>query len=198
MARAGSGRQGSKGLVLNLFLLVLILLTSGGLYLTFASIGVFPPVGPTLRMIPYLGDWISPPPPVAGAALRDLEASQAVEARNKAERDYEEKWKVLRGAEEEMNTERQRLTQWEEALEKREEAIHEREAETRNRDAALTRLVAYYSSMRPADAARILAQQEDLVVVEVFRRMDERQVSAIVAAMDPQIAGTILRKMATP
>ncbi len=191
--------SGSKGVVLNLFLLVLIALTSGGLYLAFSSIGLLPDPGPTLGKIPWIGPRIHPTAPAAGGAdLRDLESRQASEARRAAERDYEEKWKTLHGAEEEMNAERQRLTQWEEALEKREEAIRERETEARNKDAAMARLVTYYSSMRPVDAARILAQQEDLVVVEVFKRMDERQVSAIVAAMDPQIAGPILRKMATP
>lgn len=189
----------SKGIILNLFLLFLIFLTGGGLYLFFSDLGIVPNATPWVSRIPYLGSKLSTPPSTAAPGTLDaLEARQAAEARRTKEREFEEKLKTLRRAEEELNAERQRLTQWEEALEKKEEAIEEREKEATDREATFARLVTFYTSMRPADAARILSQQEDLVVVEIFRRMDERQASAILGSMDAQIAGTILRKMATP
>jgi flagellar motility protein MotE (MotC chaperone) len=55
--------------------------------------------------------------------------------------------------------------------------------------------VKFYLSMRPAAAAKVLAQQEDLLVIELFRRMPERNVAAILAEMDPTVSGAIMRKM---
>ena len=111
----------SKGIILNLFLLLLIVITGGGLYVFFSSIGIVPDASPLLARVPYIdhvpyiGKKLSAPTSTAAAGtLEALEARQAAEARRSKEREFEEKLKTLRRAEEELNAERQRLKQWEE------------------------------------------------------------------------------------
>lgn len=183
--------------LLNLVLVLLIFLVAAGLYLQAASFGIVPEPRGALAGLPYVGAYFRETPRTP-ETLTALEAEAARKAEDARARELEEARAKLAEAEAALEAERQRLAQWRDALAKREEALEAREREARDRDRAFARLVAYYASMRPQDAARILAQQEDLVVVEIFRRMEERQVSAILAQMDPQIAATILRKMANP
>jgi flagellar motility protein MotE (MotC chaperone) len=145
--------------------------------------------------LPYAGAWFSPPASAPASELLELERLQAERARD-------DRWAALRKKEDDLqkaegllNEERSRLSQWEGELERRELAIDEREKEFTDREKQYDRAVQYYLTMRPAAAAKVLSQQEDLLVIEIFRRMPERNVSAIMAEMDPAVAGAIMRKM---
>lgn len=181
-----------------ILLLIVILAVVGGVLTFFEEQGMVNVSG-ELRawsgLLPYIGPWLNPPASAPAAELRELERLQEDRAR-------EDKWAALRTKDEELkkaesllNEERSRLSQWEGELERRELAIDNREKETSDREKQYERAVKYYLTMRPISAAKVLSQQEDLLVIEIFRRMPERNVAAIMAEMDPAVAGAIMRKM---
>jgi flagellar motility protein MotE (MotC chaperone) len=61
----------------------------------------------------------------------------------------------------------------------------------------LMSLVTIYSNMKPKDAARILGQLDMDVLIQVVRRMNERKMSPILAAMDPIAAQELTIELAT-
>ncbi len=61
----------------------------------------------------------------------------------------------------------------------------------------LMSLVTMYSNMKPKDAARILGQLDMDVLIQVVRRMSERKMSPILAAMDPIAAQELTVELAT-
>jgi len=61
----------------------------------------------------------------------------------------------------------------------------------------LMSLVTMYSNMKPKDAARILGQLDMDVLIQVVRRMNERKMSPILAAMDPVAAQELTVELAT-
>jgi flagellar motility protein MotE (MotC chaperone) len=61
----------------------------------------------------------------------------------------------------------------------------------------LMSLVTMYSNMKPKDAARILGQLDMDVLIQVVRRMSERKMSPILAAMDPVAAQELTVELAT-
>ncbi len=63
-------------------------------------------------------------------------------------------------------------------------------------DEKLRRLVKIYESMKAKDAARILAELEMDILLDVMGRMKEQKSAAILAAMDPIQAKTITSEMA--
>jgi len=146
--------------------------------------------------VPWAGQYVAPSTSPPAAELAELERIKAEETREEQWSELKKTESDLKKAEDELNTERQRLAQWEDELERREAAFTERQQEYEDREKQYELAVKYYRSMKPVTAAKILAQQEDLLVIELFRRMPERSVAAILAEMDPAVAGTIMRKMA--
>ncbi|MBO6543416.1 MAG: hypothetical protein JJ939_03725 [Alphaproteobacteria bacterium] len=61
----------------------------------------------------------------------------------------------------------------------------------------LTSLVTMYESMKPKDAARILGQLDMDVLLQVVRRMSERKMAPILAAMDPIAAQDLTVQLVT-
>ena len=64
-------------------------------------------------------------------------------------------------------------------------------------EAQLMSLVTMYSNMKPKDAARILGQLDMDVLIQVVRRMSERKMAPILAAMDPVAAQELTVELAT-
>lgn len=64
----------------------------------------------------------------------------------------------------------------------------QRQAEEKKRVSKLARL---YNEMKPADAAKILETMDNDIVIAIFQRMDESQVSQILTEFDPDRAATI-------
>ncbi|PCJ71787.1 MAG: hypothetical protein COA62_04255 [Rhodobiaceae bacterium] len=61
----------------------------------------------------------------------------------------------------------------------------------------LASLVIMYQSMKPKDAARILGQLDMDILIQVVRRMSERKMAPILAAMDPVAAQELTVELAT-
>lgn len=184
--------------LLALLLLILIAVMIGGVLAFADQQGLVNIRGPLTELgahIPYVGPKIAPATGPPEQELHELEKLSEERAR-------EDRWALLKNKEEELkkaesvlNEDRSRLSQWEGELERRELAINEREKEYTDKEKQYQRAVKSYLAMRPASAAKVLSQQEDLLVIEIFRRMPERNVAAILAEMDPSVAGAIMRKM---
>ncbi|MEK8023079.1 MAG: hypothetical protein AAB229_04650 [Candidatus Hydrogenedentota bacterium] len=179
--------------------LLILILGMIGAVLTFAEdqglIEIREPLRTMGSRIPYVGHYITAPASAPAEELREIE-------RLSEERAREDRWALLKKKEEELkkaegllNEDRSRLSQWEGELERRELALDEREKDYADKEKQYGRAVRSYLAMRPASAAKVLSQQEDLLVIEIFRRMPERNVASILAEMDPSVAGAIMRKM---
>ncbi len=68
----------------------------------------------------------------------------------------------------------------------------QRQAEEKKRVSKLARL---YNEMKPEDAARILETMDNDIVIAIFQRMDESQVSQIMTEFDPDRAAAISKIM---
>lgn len=68
----------------------------------------------------------------------------------------------------------------------------QRQADEKKRVSKLARL---YNEMKPADAAKILETMDNDIVIAIFQRMDESQVSQILTEFDPDRAATISKIM---
>jgi len=146
--------------------------------------------------IPWVGKYFDHGSGLPYNELAELERLKEKTAREDRWLTLKKKEDKLRKDEQTLNEDRDRLSQWERELERREEALVLREKEFTNKEAQYEKAVKFYLSMRPVAAAKVLSQQDDLLVIELFRRMPERNVSAILAEMDPTVAGAIMRKMA--
>ncbi len=184
--------------VLIVFLVLLILGVFGGVvYWADAEglVDVVDPVTASLATVPYIGPYVQATGGQPATEIRELERLQEERARDQRWSALKKREEELRRAESTLNEERARLGQWEAELERRELAINDRERSFTDREQQYERSVRTYLTMRPAAAARVLSQLEDLEVIEIFRRMPERNVSAILGEMDPAVAGAIMRKM---
>lgn len=185
--------------LLGLFFLMVIGSVVGGAIWFGESHGLFHVTGPArekLAAVPYVGKYLGIAPQLPRRELAEIEKLQEERAR-------EDRWAIvkkaegdLKRAETDINDEKQRLSQWEAELERREEALVQREKEATDREKQYEISVKYYLSMRPSAAAQILSRQDDILVIEILRRMPERNVAAILMEMDPAVAGAIMRKMA--
>lgn len=68
----------------------------------------------------------------------------------------------------------------------------QRQADEKKRVSKLARL---YNEMKPADAAKILETMDNDIVIAIFQRMDESQVSQILTEFDADRAATISKIM---
>jgi len=182
-----------------LFLVGIIIVIFGGILWFAEEQGMIEVSGPLRDIggsLPVIGTNIKPPAQAPESELRELAQFSQEKAREDRWAALKKKEEELRKAEEELNSDRLRLSQWEGELVRRENAFKERESTYTDKEKQYERSVKFYLTMRPAAAARVLSQQEDLQVIEIFRRMPERNVSAILSEMDPAVAGAIMRKMA--
>ena len=62
-------------------------------------------------------------------------------------------------------------------------------------DETLQSLVKVYETMEPADAARILAELDMPVLLQVVGRMKESKLAPVLAAMDPMVAREITQRL---
>lgn len=180
------------------FLILLILGVFGGVLYWADSEGLVDVVDPAVSAVaavPLVGPRLVPQGGQPATEIRELEELQEERARDQRWSALRKREEELRRAESSLDEERARLGQWEAELERREGAITDRERAFVDREQQYERAVKMYLSMRPAAAARVLSQLEDLEVIEIFRRMPERNVSAILGEMDPSTAGAIMRKM---
>lgn len=179
-------------------LVLIIVAVIGGMLYWADSEGLVNVSGPAKSMggsLPWVGQYIAPAVRPPAQEIRELERLQEERSRDQRWSALKKKEEELRRAESVLNDERARLGQWEGELERREGALEEREKAFTDREAQYQRSVRFYLTMRPASAAKVLSQLEDLEAIEIFRRMPERNVSAILAEMDPSVAGAIMRKM---
>ncbi|MBL4889751.1 MAG: hypothetical protein JKX97_07005 [Candidatus Lindowbacteria bacterium] len=181
-----------------LLLGIIITIVGGMLYLAEQEgmINVTEPAEILAAQIPYVKNYVAASDKMPAQELAELEKIQEEQA-------MIEKWEKLKGAEDELkkvegdiNQDRKKLSQWEGELERREKAIKEREDEFKDKDLRYKKAVKFYLTMRPQKAASILSKQDDILVIEIFNRMPERNVAAILSEMDATVAGTIMRKMA--
>lgn len=190
------------GVKIQIFLLLGIIATivGGTLYLAEQE-GLIPAeASSTLRTIgagiPYLGEYMGVSDVLPADETNELQELQETRAQEEKWENLKSSQEELKKAENELNSERQRLSQWEGELERREQAIKEREEEFDNKESRYKMAVKFYLQMKPNAAAQILSKQDDILVIEIFRRMPERNVSSILSQMDPAVAGAIMRKMA--
>jgi flagellar motility protein MotE (MotC chaperone) len=186
--------------IIQIILLLLIIFgTIGGIFWFMETEGIADVSGTLTAVgsqVPWLGEYVAPAATATPAAeLRELERLKEEEARERRLAQLKLTQEELLRVEGRLNEDRSRLAQWENEIERREAAIDEREKQFTEREKQYERSVKFYLSMRPAAAAKVLAQQEDLLVIELFRRMPERNVAAILAEMDPTVSGAIMRKM---
>lgn len=184
--------------VLSILLVLLILGVFGGILYWADQQDLVDVVDPTtafVARIPLVGPRLVPAAGPPAREIRELERLHEEQARDQRWAALRKREEELRAAENLLNEERARLGQWEAELERREMAINDRQRSFTDREQQYERSVRTYLSMRPAAAARVLSQLEDLEVIEIFRRMPERNVSAILGEMDPSVAGAIMRKM---
>lgn len=180
-----------------LLVLIILVVLAGILYWADQQdlIDVVDPATALVGRIPIVGPRLVPAAGPLAREIRELERLHEEQARDRRWAALRKREEELRAAENLLNEERARLGQWEAELERRELAINDRQRALTDREQQYERSVRMYLSMRPAAAARVLSQLEDLEVIEIFRRMPERNVSAILAEMDPSVAGAIMRKM---
>lgn len=67
----------------------------------------------------------------------------------------------------------------------------------KTQDDDTNRLVAVYSAMKPKDAAAVLATMKDEVRLPIAAKMKDRNLAAILGAMDPAAARELTEKLAT-
>lgn len=180
-----------------LLILVLIALIAGGLYWS-ENVGLTDLGGilkPWAASVPGLGSYFKEPSNLSPEELRTEDFLRREASLQDLLAQIEKEKQQLKGIQEELNREKERLSYWEEELERREQAFQERENQFEDREARYQRFAAIYSGMRPVDAAAILETLDDLLVIEIFNRMENRNISAVLREMDPEVAGTIMRKM---
>jgi hypothetical protein len=181
--------------VLFLFLLFLALIIAGGFILDFLGLLNFRAmIYPYLGKVPLIGTYfvprIEPWEVIKEEELRRLRAS------------IEERWRMLEEREEKLARDREELAKLEEELklereelQAQREALRERIVKYEEEEERLKRLASYYQRMRPAEAASILQELDDMTIINIFRHMPEGTVSIILMNMVPSRAAEITRKM---
>jgi len=120
----------------------------------------------------------------------------------KLEISLEEKRKELEGEEEGLKKKREDLAKKEKELLEIEKGLYEKEenlkkrfAEFEDREKALQGLATYFQNMPPDAAAKILLEMDDMLVIDILRRLKDETVAVIMMRMDPKKASEVSRKM---
>lgn len=143
-------------------------------------------VDPSVRLAPEDFDR---PSNSEQSVLRSL--SQRRKALDSRERDIQMQARLLEASERRIQA---RIGELKE-IEGRIEALFGVQEEAQEQQ--LASLVTMYSNMKPKDAARILGQLDMDVLIQVVRRMSERKMAPILAAMDPIAAQELTVELAT-
>lgn len=131
--------------------------------------------------------------------------------------ELEKKWQLLeekiKGLEEEkkkiekeirdINIEKQNIAQEKENIKNMISEFERAQSEKESYSKRLDSLAEYIENMPPLDAVKIIEKQEDLMIIDLFKRMDERAkktgrqsiVPYLISKMDPEQAARIQRKM---
>src|SRR5690606_12166509 len=116
--------------------------------------------------------------------------SKRREQLDQRERDLEQREKLLKAAEKKVDEKVLELaslkTQLETLLDKQQKQEQE----------SIAQLVKIYESMKPKDAANIFNEMEFDVLLKIVDHMSERRVAPILAAMNPNRAREISRRIA--
>ena len=122
--------------------------------------------------MPIIGQYFVRPTPEDGSTVPDSAAEKAKQEQEKSKKAADDKKsKPVKLTKEEI----EKLTQ-------------QRQAEEKKRVSKLARL---YNEMKPEDAAKIMENMESDIVIAIFQRMDESQVSQIMANFDTGKAASI-------
>ena len=126
--------------------------------------------------MPIIGQYFVRPTPEDGSTVPDSAAEKAKQEQAQAKKAADDKKsKPVKLTKEEI----EKLTQ-------------QRQAEEKKRVSKLARL---YNEMKPEDAAKIMENMESDIVIAIFQRMDESQVSQIMANFDTGKAASISKLM---
>ena len=126
--------------------------------------------------MPIIGQYFVRPTPEDGSTVPDSAAEKAKQEQEKSKKAADDKKsKPVKLTKEEI----EKLTQ-------------QRQAEEKKRVSKLARL---YNEMKPEEAAKIMENMESDIVIAIFQRMDESQVSQIMANFDTGKAASISKLM---
>ena len=126
--------------------------------------------------MPLIGQYFVRPTPEDGSTVPDSAAEKAKQEQAQAKKAADDKKsKPVKLTKEEI----EKLTQ-------------QRQAEEKKRVSKLARL---YNEMKPEEAAKIMENMESDIVIAIFQRMDESQVSQIMANFDAGKAASISKLM---
>lgn len=162
------------------------------------TIGVAEVSGPArglLARLPLVGGSFAPPPPLTGSDLARTDALALARVAAERERRLEEREAEIAKAEAALEEERARLERWKTDLDARAADLARAQAEYDSREAEVRRLVTLYTGMRPQEAARVFERTDELLVVEILRRMPPTNASAILRVLDPEYAARLTRQM---
>ena len=126
--------------------------------------------------MPIIGQYFVRPTPEDGSTVPDSAAEKAKQEQAQAKKAADDKKsKPVKLTKEEI----EKLTQ-------------QRQAEEKKRVSKLARL---YNEMKPEEAAKIMENMESDIVIAIFQRMDESQVSQIMANFNAGKAASISKLM---
>jgi hypothetical protein len=149
-----------------------------------------------LARLPYVGPtWFGPPPRLSADDLTRADALAAERRAASRAQDLDAREEEVGRARDEVEAERRRLAAQEEDLRVREENLARAQATYDSREAEVGRLVTLYTGMRPQEAAAVFERTDDLLVVEILRRMPPANASAILRVMNPDVAARLTRQM---
>lgn len=143
--------------------------------------------------IPFLKRFI--PKKIHYIALEEERLQQLAASLEEKERILKELEEKLNKKEEELNNKEQSLAGYEAQLAQEKEALERKIALYEDRERRFNELATYFQGMSPDLAARILAGLDDPIVIEIFRRMEDRIVAMTLMKMDPERAASLARKM---
>lgn len=186
-----------KGCLVPIILLIVLLglIVGGGIYLD--KLGVIN-LRPVLSRIPVIKNRyvaVKEFPHVSFELLKGEELRKLQESIEMKMEELEKKEEGLVGKEKELSNFEKELKGKDEELRQKDIALQERIDAFNNREANLNRMATLYQNMSPVKSAAILQNLDDQIVIDIFRRMEEGIVSAILMQMDPQKAAVVSRKM---
>lgn len=158
---------------------------------------------PYLVKVPYLRDWLQPPPLTTDALLAEERANQqeALDLDNALQQDSAASLET-RAAE--LARQEENIRAARELLEQRQEELRQQGEQREAEEARYKKMVELFSNMQPQAAARILAatdtvtgepQIEDETVMAVLQRMEGSMASIILQNMPTDRASALVRKM---
>jgi flagellar motility protein MotE (MotC chaperone) len=127
---------------------------------------------------------------------KEVEALEASLARKQqrleaVKRDVEGRYKTLRMLQEELSA-----VVDEESRVPPDEAAARKEAEEKAFEDKVRQLSKVFDKMKPAEAAKVIEQMDEKLVVQVLRRLKARQAAKVLGNVEPKLAARLSEKMA--